>query len=355
MVPVGRVNVAVPGVPDRRARRIDPRSPEWLAQVIEPIVDPDLAIVDPHHHLWPSGGLLEYSLDDFRADTGSGHNVVATVFVECHASYRIEGPEHLRPIGETDYVAAADASLRSETPEAASIAGIVGHADLTSAEVLGEVLDAHEEAGQGLFRGIRHVGAREPHPEGLTMWGSAPEGLYADETFRAGVGLLGERGLSFDTWLYHHQIADFAALARAVPDTVMVLDHLGTPLGAGRYAGRRDEIFETWKHAIAELARCDNVVAKLGGMAMPDNGFGWHTAERPPTSDEFVAAQARYHLHMIDCFGPDRCMFESNFPVDKLSLSYPVLWNALKKIVADFSADECTTMFSGTATRVYRL
>ncbi len=178
---------------------------------------------------------------------------------------------------------------------------------------------------------------------------------FADPAFRRGVARLGARGLTFDSWHYHHQNPDFAALARAVPDTVMVLDHFGTPLGVGTYAPQREEIFATWCDDIAEIARCENVVAKLGGLAMPDNGFAWHTADRPPTSDELVAAHARYYLHAIECFGPDRCMFESNFPIDRFSLSYRVLWNGLKKIAAPFSPAERDAMFFGTAARVYRL
>jgi predicted TIM-barrel fold metal-dependent hydrolase len=169
------------------------------------------------------------------------------------------------------------------------------------------------------------------------------------------VALLGERGLTYDTWHYHYQNREFLDLARAVPGTTLVLDHFGTPLGVGQFAGRRQEILEEWKVNIAAIAECPNVVAKLGGLAMPDNGFGWHTAERPPTSDEFVAAQAPYYLHAIECFGPERCMFESNFPVDKFSLSYRVLWNGLKKIAAPFTAEERDAMCWGTAKRVYRL
>jgi predicted TIM-barrel fold metal-dependent hydrolase len=167
--------------------------------------------------------------------------------------------------------------------------------------------------------------------------------------------VLGRLGYSYDTWHYHHQNPAFAELARSAPDTIMILDHFGTPLGVGSYADRREEIFKQWQLDVAEIAECENVVAKLGGLAMPDNGFGWFGRDKPPTSDEFVAAQSRYYLHMIECFGPDRCMFESNFPVDKLCISYPVLWNGLKKIVKDFSDDEKDALFSGTATRVYRL
>ena len=234
------------------------------------------------------------------------------------------------------------------------ISAIVSHADLTQ-ETLDEVLDAHEAAGSGLFRGIRHAGARDPHPEALLIAGRAPEGLYGRSDFRRGVARLGERSLSYDTWHYHHQNPAFAELARAVPGTTMVLDHFGTPLGVGPYADKRAEIFEQWKKDVADIATLPNVVAKLGGLAMPDNGFGWNTRESPATSDELVEAQQDYYLHAIDAFGPDRCMFESNFPVDRWSLSYHVYWNAMKKIASRFTEPEQKALFAGTASRVYRL
>ena len=327
---------------------LTPGSAAWLAQVQAPIVDPAQRIVDPHHHLWPVG----YALRDLQADTGSGHRVEKTVFVECHGSYRSEGPDELKPVGETEFVAQAAAQ---SVGQGAVIAGIVAHADLRLGEGLGAVLDAHEEAGRGLLRGIRHAGAYTEDPTPLRIPGQAPKGLYADPAFRQGLQRLGERGLTYDTWHYHYQNADFARLAAAVPETTLVLDHFGTPLGVGEYAGQRESIFEQWKKDIAEIAARPNVVAKLGGLAMPDNGFGWDRRARPATSDEFVAAQAPYYLHAIECFGPERCMLESNFPVDRLSLSYPVLWNGLKKIVADFSQSEKDALFYGTATRVYRL
>ena len=328
----------------------EPMTQEWLDLVMEEVVDPGQRIVDPHHHMWPAGSGLPYGLAEFTADATSGHNVQRSVFVECHAAYRADGPAHLRSTGETEFVAGEATRDPSRL-----IGAIVANADLTDAEHLDEVLDAHAELGRGLFRGIRHAGARDPHPEALTIPGSGAEGLYANPAFRAGVARLGARGLTYDTWHFHHQNRDFAALARAVPDTQMVLDHFGTPLGVGPYADQREEIFEQWKVDIAEIAKCENVVAKLGGLAMPDNGFGWNRAERPPTSDEFVARQQRYYLHTIECFGPERCMFESNFPVDRMSLSYRVLWNGLEKIAAPFPTDERDAMFFGTATRVYRL
>jgi L-fuconolactonase len=324
-----------------------PGSEEWRALVDEPILDPEQRIVDPHHHLWPAGP-LPYSLADLLADVGSGHRVERTVFMECHAAYRTDGPPALAPVGEIEFVAGE--AQRS----GGLIAGIVGHADLRLPN-LDEILDAHTEAGRGLFRGIRDPLVRSDPSDGLMMSGGAPVGLAEDPAFLAGVARLGARGLTYDTWHYHYQNREFLALARAVPDTVMVLDHLGTPIGVGRYADQREAIFDDWRRDIADIARCENVVAKLGGFAMPDNGFGWHVADRPPTSDELVAAQGRYYHHMIESFGAERCMFESNFPVDRMSISYRVLWNGLKKIARDCSATERDDLFAGTATRVYRL
>ncbi|MTA69565.1 MAG: amidohydrolase family protein, partial [Actinobacteria bacterium] len=210
-------------------------------------------------------------------------------------------------------------------------------------------------ASRGLFRGVRDALARASHPEAMMIPGTCPENLYLDPSFRRGVARLGERGFTYDSWHYHHQNHEFLELARATPGTTMVLDHFGTPVGVGPYASQREEIFAQWKKDIAEIAKCPNVVAKIGGLAMPDNGFGWHTADRPATSDEFIAQQSRYYLHAIECFGPARCMLESNFPVDRLSLSYGVLWNAYKKMTADFSASERANLFYGTAARTYNV
>lgn len=325
---------------------------QWLSQVNEDIIEPERPIVDPHHHLWRQPNWT-YELNELWGDTDNGHNITHTVFLECGSSYLKDGPEHLRCVGETSYVAEI-AQASKQDPERATIAAIVAMADLDGPH-LDEVLDAHEKAGQGLFRGIRHAGARDPHPEDLAIAGRAPEGLYQKEAFIRGVQRLGERGYSYDTWHYHHQNQSFCTLAKAAPDTPMILDHFGTPLGVGVYADQREVIFEQWQQDIAEIAKCPNVVAKLGGMAMPDNGFGWNQRATPPTSDEFVEAQARYYHHTISCFGPDRCMFESNFPVDRLSISYHVLWNALKKIASSYSPSEQDALFQGTAKRIYKL
>ena len=335
---------------------IAPGSNAWLAQVSEAVIDPGRPIIDPHHHLWTDTlGRTPYLLADLWADTGAGHRIEKTVFIECRACYHEGGPDHLKPIGETEFVARIARAAR-DGGGGALIAGFVGHADLRLPEAtLREVLAAHDAAAQGLFRGIRHAGARDANPEALSIPGRGAEGLYADAEFRRGVALLGTLGYTYDTWHYHHQNAAFADLAGAVPGTTLVLDHFGTPLGVGRYAGQREAIFEAWRHDIAAIAQCPNVVAKLGGLAMPDNGFGWNLRDRPASSDELVAAQARNYHHAIECFGPSRCMFERNFPVDRRSLSYTVYWNAMKKIAARYSADEQQALFHDTAARVYRL
>lgn len=324
----------------------------WVNQVHETAIDTDREIVDPHHHLW-EGPHIHYSLADLHKDTGTGHYVVQTVFMECGASYDGDAPEAFAPVGETRFVTRVAKESAAITGHA-KIVALVAHADLTSSE-LDAVLDAHVEASDGLFRGIRHAGAWDPDRDALSIKPRGREGQYLDPTFQAGVARLGERGYTYDTWHYHTQNKDYLELARAVPDTTMILDHFGTPLGVGRFAGKRDEIFESWKDDVAAIAECPNVFAKLGGLAMPDNGFGWNLDDKPPSSDAFVEEQAPWYHHMIACFGADRCMFESNFPVDRLSIGYGVLWNGLKKIAADFSEAEKDRLFSGTAREVYNI
>ena len=318
------------------------------------ILDPAREIVDPHHHLWPNGRRDPYTLAELYEDLRSGHDIVQTVFVECGAGYRSDGPAHLRPVGETEWV--ADAARASAGGVGLEIAGIVAFADLSAGGSLPEVLDAHEAAGDGRFRGIRHALARGDHRPGTENDpGPARAGLAHEEQFQAGVRLLGKRDLTYESWHYHYQMADFIAVAKSAPDTICVLDHFGTPIGVGRYRSRRDEILAQSKRDMAAAAALPNVVAKLGGMAMADNGFGWDKREQPVTAEEFAAAQREYYLHAIDCFGTERCMLESNFPVDKVSVSYRVLYNAFKLVTADFSEADKDALYSGTARRVYRL
>jgi predicted TIM-barrel fold metal-dependent hydrolase len=328
---------------------------DWLARRTEAILEPALPIVDPHHHLWERPG-WRYMLDDLLADTNSGHNIVGTVFVQCRSMHRAGGPVEFRPVGETEFVNGVAAMSASGGYGAAKIcAGIVGHVDLNLGGRAAEVLEAHIRAGGGRFRGIRHITAYDADPTLMNPAYSPPPEVMADKTFREGFACLAPLNLTFDAWLYHPQIGDVTALARAFPGTGICLNHIGGPLAIGSYAGRRGEIFATWANSIRELATCPNVVIKLGGMAMRINGWDFHEKADPPSSETLAAAWKPFVETCIAAFGASRCMFESNFPVDKGSYGYAPFWNACKLLAKGASAADKTDLFSGTAARFYRL
>ena len=332
----------------------DPRE-DWLAQYSEEVIDPSRPIVDPHHHLWDRGG-QRYMIEELSADIASGHNIVATVYVEARSMYRATGPEALRPVGEVEFAnGAAAMSASGGYGPAAICAGIVGHANLSLGEAARPVLEAEIAAGQGRFRGIRHSSAFDADPDVGHMYTTRPKGLLLDPTFRKGFACLAPLGLSFDAWMFHPQIGELTDLARAFPETKIVLDHCGGPVGLGRFANRREETFAVWKASIEEIAKCPNVVVKLGGLAMRLLGYDFHQRPRPPSSEEAAAAWHPYIESCIEAFGPGRCMFESNFPPDKGQCSYQVIFNAFKRISAQYNEAEKTALFSGTATEVYGL
>ena len=290
------------------------------------------------------------------ADTNSGHNIVSTVFIECGAKYKTDGPAALQPVGETEFVDAIAAISASGDYGATRIAaGIVGHANLLLGDDVVPVLEAHIEAGGGRFRGIRHSVPWDASDDVPVIRGKRPPHLLIDGDYRAGFAQLARFGLSYEGWLYHPQLPELTDLARAAPDTTIILNHFGGPLGVGPYAGKREEVFAQWQTDLAELASYPNVVAKLGGLNMFINGFGWHDMAKPPTSEALVAATRPYFEYAIEQFGVDRCMFESNFPVDMLSCSYNILWNSFKKMTADRPAADRAKLFHDTATRIYRL
>jgi L-fuconolactonase len=318
----------------------------------EAVLDPDLAICDAHHHLWRRSGhgAGPYLLEDLQADTATGHNVIRTVFVECGAEYRRDGPEHLRPVGEVAFVAAAaEASAASGGSE---IAGIVGHADLTLGDAVGEVLEAQEEAGRGRFRGVRFNTAFDPHPMGNN---SARAGIMGEDAFRAGVRRLAARGHSFDAMCFHTQLGELAGLARACPEATIVANHFGIPIAGGPYRGKADETRAHWRAGISELATCPNVVMKLGALIRPLSGERWDKRGHTASSAEVVAAWGDEVRWCVDAFGPSRCLFESNFPVDKPCVGYVELWNAFKQLAAGYSPAEKRDLFHDTAARAYRL
>jgi predicted TIM-barrel fold metal-dependent hydrolase len=329
--------------------------PEWLALRQEAVLEPDLPIVDPHHHLWDVDH-PRYLLDEALADFGSGHRIEATVFVACDMMYRTDGPEALRPVGETEFVngiAAMSASGRYGPCRVA--AGIVGYADLRLGDAVQPVLEAQLRAGGGRFCGIRQ----------MTVWDAdrvvhdpardTKPGMMADAAFRCGFARLAPLGLSFDAWLYQPQIDEVAELARAFPQTMIVLNHLGGPLRIGGYAARQEDAFAAWKQSLQALAGCPNVVVKLGGLGMRFGDFGFAEQPLPPRSGDLASAWYPFIITAIEVFGASRCMFESNFPVDKSSCAYPVLWNAFKRLAAGASDTEKEALFSGTARRIYQL
>ncbi|HZE52925.1 MAG TPA: amidohydrolase family protein [Bradyrhizobium sp.] len=332
----------------------DPR-PDWLAQRVEEVLDPARPIVDPHHHLWDRGG-QRYLIEEISADLASGHNVIATVYVEARSMYRAQGPEAFRPVGEVEFAnGAAAMSASGGYGPAAVCAGIVGHVNLLLGEGAQAVLEAEIAAGQGRFRGIRHSSAFDADADVAGMYATRPKGLLLDKTFRKGFACLAPLGLSFDAWLFHPQIGELADLARAFPDTRIVLDHCGGPAGIGSYANRREEIFASWKSSIREIAKCPNVVVKLGGLAMRLLGYDFHERPLPPSSEELAASWRPYIETCIEAFGPARAMFESNFPPDKGQCSYQLIFNAFKRISASCSEAEKTALFSKTASDFYRL
>ena len=341
--------------------------------ILEPesILEPDLAIIDPHHHLWDLRPLVSafpqpphpfiatvalspyYTFDELHAEVSSGHNVVGTVFMECGAFYRAGADAAMKVVGEVEYVNGVAAQSASGLyGETRLCAGIVGHADLLLGDAATPVLEALM-AVTPRFKGIRHSAAWDADPEVLGAPFHAPQGLYLDAKFREGFRHLGKLGLSFDAWLLEPQLGDVLSLARAFPDQPIVLDHCGTPLGIASYHGKLHERFDPWRKAIRELGKCPNVSIKLGGLAMYFAGLPDHGPEAGLSSETLAAMWRPYIETCIDAFGANRGMFESNYPVDRWGASYPVLWNAFKRLASGASADEKRALFAGTAARVY--
>ena len=328
---------------------------DWLALTAEETLEPELPICDAHHHFWDYRTdrvpYHRYLLHELAADINSGHNVRSTVFLEARAMYRQTGPEELRPVGEVEFVqglAAASASGLYGPGRAA--AAIVGNADLNLGDDVARVLDALQAASPNRFRGIRHNTSWDPHPE---VESRSFDGQLQSADFRAGAQVLASRGLAYDNVVYFPQLAELADFARAVPDLTIVSNHIGGLMRVGPYANRDDEVMPAWRDGIAKLAECPNVVMKLGGVGQPRYGFDWHLRDRPIGSEELAEAMAPLINYCIEQFGPDRCLFESNFPPDKVSYSYNVMYNAFKRMTAAYSPTERAAMFHDNAVRVY--
>ena len=340
------------------AQQPRPPSPvreDWLDRHKEPALEPELPIVDPHHHLWVRPG-WRYTLDDFLADTRTGHNIVATVFVQANSMYRDSGPVEMRPVGETEFVNGMAAICASGYCGKTRVAaGIVGYADLRLGSRVEPVLAALMRAGGDRFRGIRNGAAWDADTSLLNPANPAPPGLLGDKTFREGFAVLGRLGLSFDALVLHPQLNDVANLAGAFPDTKIVLNHVGRLVGIGAYAGRLSEQFPRWAASMKALAAHENVYVKVGGLGQAVNGLGFEKLAEPPSSEMVANAMRPYVETCIEAFGTRRCMFESNFPPDKEGFSYPVYWNACKLLTRGASTTERADLFAGTAARFYRL
>ena len=333
---------------------------DWLALTPEPTLEPELPICDPHHHFWDfrteRNPYERYLLHELADDINSGHNIRSTVFVEARAMYRADGPEEMRSVGEVEFVqglAAASASGLYGSGQAA--AAIVGNANLNLGGRLEPVLEALQTASPNRFRGIRHSVTWDPHPEVENTAAHKIEGQLASDNFREGARVLARMGFSLEGWMYFPQLPELADFAKAVPDLTIILNHIGGPLRVGPYANRDNEVLATWRSGIAAVADCPNINMKLGGIGMPRTGFDWHARSKPIGSEELAESMAPFMTYCIEQFGPSRCMFESNFPVDKVSYSYNVMYNAFKRLSKGYSAAERAQMFHDTATRVYRI
>ena len=329
---------------------------EWIAQIREEIINPELPIIDPHHHLWNGdnqlAGSFPYLIENLNEDTFSGHNIVGTIFMECAQGYYLDGEEKYKPVGETEFVInlIKDSEKLSKST---NIMGIIGFADLMLGHEVKDVLNTHLSKGEGLFRGIRHAAGWDKNNEIHNSHSNPIENIYHNKSFIKGAEELINLKLTFDAWHYHHQINDLSIFAKKYPELTIIHDHFGGPLGVGPYEGKKEEIFKKWKDDISLLSESKNVYAKLGGLAMPVNGWNFHKQNKPASSDQIVDMHHEYYLHTINCFGVERCMFESNFPVDRRSVSYHVIWNAFKKMVLGYSDEDKNKLFFKNAKDVY--
>jgi len=336
--------------------------PDWLAGLAEDAIDPGLPVIDAHHHLYDHTPGVKYLFDDMLTDINCGHNILSTVYVQGRAMQRVDSASNMKPIGETEFANGVAAMSASGIYGSTRVcAGIVGFADLRLGEAVLPVLDAHVMAAGGTaktggrFRGIRQAAAWDLDPSFLNPAYETTEDMLSTPEFRTGFAQLSKFGLTFDAWLYFHQIPKLTALARAFPEIPIVLDHCGGILGSGCYAGQQDAIFQVWRRSLQELSCCSNVMVKLGGLGMKLSGFGFESGKLPPSSAQLAEAWRPWIEECVDAFGTERCMFESNFPVDKGSYSYGIGINAMKRLFASFSPDEKADIFWRTASRFYTL
>ena len=324
---------------------------EWINKGQEPPVDSEQRIIDPHHHLWERGG-SRYRAEELSEDTSRGHTVTDTVFVECLANYRKEAQKELRSIGETEFV--VDESVRSKELKGCNISGIVAFVDLSLGHKISDLLEAHQEVSGEMLKGIRHATAWSSDPDISISHSKPSEGLMTNKAFLDGIRSLGTRNLSFDAWMYFDQLHELHDLAKEAPNTRIIINHLGAPLNLGKWKKKQDNVQAIWKSELQKLAKLENVYLKIGGIGM-ENYFGtnWVSRTHPPSSDEVVTVWNERILWCIETFGTEKCMFESNYPVDRQTLPYSVIRNTFQKIVQTFTESEKDDLFWVTARSVY--
>ena len=350
----GEARAQAPAVPNMPASQAPVRV-DWLARHTEEILEPDLPIVDPHHHLWERPG-YRYLFPELLADIGSGHKIEATLFEQANSMYRASGPEELKSLGETEFVSGVAAMSDSgRYGPTRCVAGIVGYVDLRLGSRAKGLLEKHISVSDGRLRGVRNGSTWSDDPVLKTFGNAAGPGLYLDKNFREGFAALAALDLAFDAWLFQTQLGDVIDLAAAFPQARIVLNHVGGPVAIGPYAGKREEAFGAWRAQIEKFASYPNTYVKLGGLGMKMIGFDFFDRPEPPSSQDLEKAWRPYIETCIAAFGPQRAMFESNFPVDKGTCSYQVLWNAFKRIAAGHSRDEKLALFGGAARKAYRL
>ncbi len=339
-----------------QARHIRMR-PEWLAKRVEPALEPGLPIIDPHHHLWDAPVRdTRYFLDELNADLACGHTIISTVFIECLAMYRKGGDPAMAPVGEVEFANGYAAMSASGGYGATRVCeGIVGYADLGLGARVRDVLEAHIRAAGPRFKGVRNISVWHQDPAARGSSANPPPDVLTNPTFRQGFKVLADMGLTFDAFMYHTQLPELTAIARALPQAKIVMNHCGGAIGIGPYAGRKQETFAEWKGHMKDLAACPNVRIKLGGLGMRLFGFNVHEGPLPPSSEDLARAWGPHIETCIELFGPKRAMFESNFPVDKGSCSYGTLWNAFKRLSRDHSPEERDWMFRRAAAETYKL
>ncbi len=334
-----------------------PTGNDWLALTTEETLEPEIAICDPHHHFWvhrpEPADYQQYLLPDLVGDVNSGHNVHSTVFIEVRCEYRTDGPDEMKPVGEVEYVQTiADASASGSHGPTKAAAAIIGHADLKLGEGVRPVLEAMQAASPNRFRGVRHSVGWD---ESRELANREIKGALGTDGYRAGAKVLAGMGLILENSLYFHQASELADFARALPELTIVLNHIGGLVRVGPYANRDEYVLPEWRKGIELMAKAPNIVLKLGGVGQTRFAYGWDERETPVGSEELAETLGPLMNHCIEQFGPERCMFESNYPVDKISFSYNVLFNAFKRLSKGYSATDRANLFHGTAARVYNI